>query len=168
MAVCVGSALPVPSWTVKQSRSFDLDVEVAVDLVELLVVDTVVGVVVVSWLEVDLSLEVESVEVSGSSEVESESGSSGSTGGGVGPPGGGLPAGTHPPPKPQLSTSGQSKGTIQWPVPPGTGTIAAPQISLRSWEHPQAKVGSEPSEVVTEVPVKTTLLVSSLLVTRIV
>lgn len=138
-----------------------MDVEVAVVDEEVLVVDVVFSDEVVFSLELEpVDFSVESLVLSGSP----SSGSSGvSEGGGLGPPGDGFPEGFQPPPKPQLLSLGQSKGMRQPPLPPSVPE-PEPQISPNSLTQPQATVGLEPFEVVIEVAVKTTLLVSSPLV----
>lgn len=85
----------------------------------------------------------------------------GAEGGGLGPPGPGFPDGSQPPPRPQLLSVGQSNGTRQPPLlPPPEFVFPAPQRSLNALTQPHARVGFKPFEVVTEVAVKMTLLVS--------
>lgn len=141
------------SATVMQRRSLEgegEEVDEAVDVVEEVVLSVAdVDVVVLSSSSSGLS--------SGLSEPEPE-GVLGVEGGGFGPPGEGFPDGDHPPPRPQLWSDGQSRGTTQPLLPPPESVVPEPQRSLEA--QPHANVGSEPSEVVTEVAVKVILLVS--------
>lgn len=150
VGVEVDSTVP-DSATVMQRRSLEgegEEVEEAVDVVE----EDVLSVAVV-----DVVLLSSSGSSSGLSEPEPE-GVLGVEGGGFGPPGEGLPDGDHPPPRPQLWSDGQSRGTTQPLLPPPESVVPEPQRSLEA--QPHANVGSEPSEVVTEVAVKVILLVS--------
>lgn len=150
VAVGVDSTVPDPT-TVMQRRSLEgegEEVDEVVDVVE----EAVLSVAVVDFVVLS-SLG----SSSGSSDPEPE-GVLGVEGGGLGPPGGGFPNGDHPPPRPQLWSDGQSRGTTQPLLPPPESVVPEPQRSLEA--QPHAMVGSEPSEVVTEVPVKVILLVS--------
>ena len=150
VAVGVDSTVPDPT-TVMQRRSLEgegEEVDEVVDVVE----EAVLSVAVVDFVVLS-SLG----SSSGSSDPEPE-GVLGVEGGGLGPPGGGFPNGDHPPPRPQLWSDGQSRGTTQPLLPPPEYVVPEPQRSLEA--QPHAMVGSEPSEVVTEVPVKVILLVS--------
>ena len=155
-------AVPYPT-TDMQRRSLEALVEVVVAVVEVFVEEVVLSVVVVFLSSSDVAVFFFSGSPLGSSEPESE-GVFGVEGGGLGPPGEGFPDGDQPPPRPQLWSDGQRRGTIQPPtLPPPEFVVPEPQISLNT--QPHATVGFEPFEVVTEVAVKTTLLVCWPLVT---
>lgn len=147
--------VPEPSWIVRQRLNCEVDVDVVVlELVE----HEVVPVVDVCWAVEDSESSSSSSSSSSSPSSESESLGSGPDEGGVGPPAGGFPEGSHPPPRPQLLSSGHDIGTLQ-PLllppllPPPVFSPPVPQMSLNTLEHPQARVDFEPSDVVTEVPV---------------
>lgn len=139
------------STTVMQRRSLEEEGEVVDEVAD------VVEEVVLSVVVADVVVLSSSGSSSGSSEPEPE-GVSGVEGGGLGPPGDGFPDGDQPPPIPQLWSDGQSSGTTQPPLLPPESVVPEPQRSLEA--QPHAIVGFEPSEVVTEVAVKVTLLVS--------
>jgi hypothetical protein len=152
LEVVVGVDSTVPDSTTDiQRRSLEgegEEVDEVVDVVEEVVLSVaVVDDVVLSFLG----------SSSGFSEPEPE-GVLGVEGGGLGSPGEGFPDGDHPSPRPQLWSDGQSRGTTQPLFPPPESVVPEPQRSLEA--QPHATVGSEPSEVVTEVAVKVILLVS--------